>query len=285
MQVVLFAIFLAFVAMIVAISLLGRARRKEFLRTLPSLAKKGLIKLTKELFDPPPATAEASSQGASIEGTVRGTAVKVSSSFPSEVNRSYMSSGSTMAVVAELAVTVGLRGATPRFFLTPKRSGRDLVDSMHDRLDEEDAKITDEEFAKAWKVNVEDGPLKEDLLTDEAIRRDLMRFVLENRAVQSISITPEGLSIRWSGESGLADVLSPKIAPEARAFTEKTETARIRAATDLAIELQTRILDTIERRVRIDDASAANYRGPLVPDELEPEEEETEEAGERWSRR
>jgi hypothetical protein len=190
------------------------------------------------LFDSDPGTASGNSNQVWIEGKRAGTPLMLTAAVPAHITIS----------ASELVVTAGLRGATPRFYLLPRRSEYGFTETAG-------APITDADFFRVWDVRVD--PSLDTIVADQEVRRTLMRLFLKNRTLGHISVTPHGLSIHWTGQA------------------ESAEEARVVAAADVAIDLQRRILDRVERRVRVEDVNiAGGYRGePLSPAEVEEEEE------------
>lgn len=205
--------------------------RKKYLRRLGPSALPALQRMTASLLEGP-TTTSAGHGSAAVVGTLGGEALEVRATFSPSASPLYVRSGFKSGIGAELSVTVGLRGATPRFSCTAKGAARAIADAM-DSSGPPGAK----ELAKAWEIDVDDD-LARDVVDDE-LRADLMAFVLVARDVRSIAIGPRGLTITWLGDGGVG----------ARA-AESAESERIRAASALAVKLQRRILESIERRAQ-----------------------------------
>jgi hypothetical protein len=239
----------------VALSSSGRAR---FLRGLVDAAQPALERRTTGMFEGATTVARHGDE-ARIEGTYDGEPLAVRAAFPAAVNARYLRLGYKAAISAELAVTVGLRGASPRFALVPTARVRDIVD--------EDGTPTEGAFARGFTVDVEP-----DLALDDALRAEIASFVRNARSIRCIRVGPDGLTIAWAGDGGVVDQVNPKLGADARSAVDRTESDNIGSAARLATSLRRHVLAALDRRAHPHVRVA--YR---APDRLaDPMEEEAQ---------
>jgi hypothetical protein len=244
-------------------------RRRAFLATLPSLATASLKRLAEGVLDAEGSTSSSSSVRAieskldlvQVEGTRRGEPVRLQTDFGPVVNQQYLANALTSAIVAEMKVTVGLRGATPRFSIKAQENA-----SVHYNYGEFPPTIDDLE--KAWVFEM-DEKLALAVIDPEEIGLQLMRLRQQLPGVKSIDAHQGGLTITWT--TPMAGISPP--------YNIQADEAGVAVATDLAIALSRRILDALEQRVRVGVGGTGGYReAQRIAPASEQEEDDEEEA-------
>lgn len=232
---------------------LGMKHRMAFLRGLNAAAGEAMRRVTDGVFDRPP-SAVVDERGVRLEGTHDGEAIIVRAAYTPSASPYYMRTGYEDGAGAQLTVTVGMRGATPRFGIRVDRAVA-VADEMAAAGQSE---VREVDFARAWKLDVDTGLAAE--FFDPEVRGDLMRLVGKARSVRSITVADEGLSIEWVDDPAQAERMRPAVAPDVRAQIHQRQAETLRAAMDTALRLQNRLLAAIERSASKGGAAGA-FRG------------------------
>jgi hypothetical protein len=258
---IVLALFLGVPLVVVSLlAYLSWRRRRVFLSKLPSLAVAALERLAKDVLDEPStAQSEADTDTVRVEGKRSGEDVRLRADFGPIVNQQYLANNMPGAIVTEMKVTVGLRGATPRFTIRAIEGAQVHFGEF--------GSPTVNDLEKAWVFEM-DEKLASSVI-DEEIGRQLMRLRESCPDVKSISADQSGLTITWTVPAGISRTAPPPI------INFDKHAGGVTVATDVALSLQSRILDVLEERAHM-RVVGMGYRGPepIALDDRERDEDE-----------